>query len=83
MDHTRNFFASSQFSPEDLAHTSGPFFFTRFVTHFRELPVFFHLPGTAGYLSLSQSKSVAQVSRFFWTLRVVAIGPDRTITLAS
>jgi hypothetical protein len=45
--------------------------------------VFFHLPGTAGYLSLSQSKSVAQVSRFFWTLRVVAIGPDRTITLAS
>jgi hypothetical protein len=67
MDHTRDFFASSQFSPEDLAHTSDPSFFTRFVTHFWALPVFFLLAGTAGYLSLSQGKSVAQVSRFFWT----------------
>jgi uncharacterized membrane protein len=67
MDHTRDFVTSSRFSPEDLAHTSGPFFFfTRFVTHFCP-PVFFLLAGTAGYLSLSQGKSVAQVSRFFWT----------------
>ncbi len=66
LDHTRDFFTGFRFSPEDLAHTSGPLFFTRFVTHFCA-PVFFLLAGTAGYLSLSQGKSIAQVSRFFWT----------------
>ncbi len=66
LDHTRDFLTGFRFSPEDLAHTSGPLFFTRFVTHFCA-PVFFLLAGTAGYLSFSQDKSVRQVSRFFWT----------------
>ena len=66
LDHTRDFFTGLRFSPEDLAHTSGPLFFTRFVTHFCA-PAFFLLAGTGAYLSLSQGKSVAQISKFFWT----------------
>jgi uncharacterized membrane protein len=66
LDHVRDFFTGPGFSPEDLAHTSGPLFLTRFVTHFCA-PVFFLLAGTGGYLSLARGKSVAEVSRFFWT----------------
>jgi uncharacterized membrane protein len=82
LDHTRDFFSGVTFAPEDLAHTTGPLFFTRFITHFCA-PAFFLLAGTAGYLSLSRGKSIEQVSRFFWTrglwlvflnLTVVAFG---------
>lgn len=65
LDHTREFFSGSPFAPEDLAHTSGPLFFTRFVTHFCA-PTFFLLAGASGYLSLANGKSKAQVSKFFW-----------------
>jgi uncharacterized membrane protein len=78
LDHTRGFFSGLPFAPEDLAHTSGPLFFTRFVTHFCA-PVFFLLAGTGGYLSLSQGKSVAQVSRFFWTRGLWLVFLDLTI----
>lgn len=40
LDHTRTFFSCFPYGPEDLAHTSGPLFLTRFVTHFCA-PVFF------------------------------------------
>lgn len=66
LDHTRDYFSARGFSPEDLAHTSGPLFFTRFITHFCA-PVFFFLAGTGGYLSLSRGKSVGEISRFYWT----------------
>ena len=82
LDHTRDFFSGLPFIPEDLAHTTGYLFFTRFVTHFCA-PVFFLLAGTGGYLSMSRGKSCEEVSRFFWTrglwlvllnLTVVAFG---------
>jgi uncharacterized membrane protein len=66
LDHTRSFFTGLQFAPEDLAHTSGALFFTRWITHFCA-PVFFLLAGTGPALSLSQGKSVAQISSLFWT----------------
>jgi uncharacterized membrane protein len=66
LDHARDYFGAPGFSPEDLAHTTGPLFFTRFVTHFCA-PAFFLLAGTGGYLSAARGKSVAQISRFFWT----------------
>lgn len=78
LDHTRDFFAGSRFAPEDLAHTSGPLFFTRFVTHFCA-PAFFLLAGTGGYLSLSRGKTVAQVSRFFWTRGLWLVLLDLTV----
>ena len=66
LDHTRRFFTNLPFAPEDLAYTSGPLFFTRFVTHFCA-PVFFFLAGTAAFLWASQGRSTAQISRFLWT----------------
>ena len=65
LDHTRMFFSGSLFAPEDLAHTSAPLFFTRFVTHFCA-PVFFLLAGAGGYLSLANGKSIL-VSRNSFT----------------
>ncbi len=78
LDHTRDFFTELNFAPEDLARTSGPLFFTRFVTHFCA-PVFFLLAGTGGYLSLTQGKSLAQVSKFFWSRGLWLVLLDLTV----
>src|SRR5258707_1600798 len=66
LDHTRDFMAYPGFPPEDVAHTNGALFFTRFVTHFCA-PVFAFLAGTGAFLATSRGKSVQQVSRFFLT----------------
>jgi uncharacterized membrane protein len=66
LDHTRDFMASVQFAPEDLARTYGVLFFTRFITHFCA-PVFCFLAGTGAFLATSRGKSIQQVSRFFFT----------------
>jgi len=34
LDHTRDFMTYQRFTPEDVAHTSGALFFTRFITHY-------------------------------------------------
>jgi uncharacterized membrane protein len=66
LDHTRDFFSGFPYPPEDLTHTTGPLFFTRFVTHFCA-PTFFLLAGMGGSLSIAQGRSVQEVSKFFWT----------------
>ena len=66
LDHTRDFFCYRGFPPEDMAHTNGALFFTRFITHFCA-PIFAFLAGTGAFLSTSRGKSVSQVSRFFLT----------------
>ncbi len=66
LDHTREYFTNTNFPPEDLAHTFGAMFFTRFITHFCA-PVFFLLAGTGAFLSVSRGKPLREVSRFFWT----------------
>jgi len=66
LDHTRDFMWSGRFFPEDLTHTDGALFFTRFVTHFCA-PVFAFLAGTGAFLSTRRGKSVQQVSWFFLT----------------
>ena len=66
LDHTRDFLTSLRFSPEDLAHTYGALFFTRFVTHYCA-PVFAFLAGTGAYLATRRGKSIGQVSKFFVT----------------
>ena len=66
LDHTRDFMSYPGFSPEDLAHTNGPLFFTRFVTHFCA-PVFAFLAGTGAFLATRRGKSLPQLSRFFLT----------------
>jgi uncharacterized membrane protein len=66
LDHTRDFMIYLRFSPEDLAHTYGALFFTRFITHYCA-PVFSFLAGTGAFLATSRGKSIQQVSRFFFT----------------
>jgi uncharacterized membrane protein len=66
LDHTRDFMSYPGFPPEDMAHTNGALFFTRFITHFCA-PVFAFLAGTGAFLATSRGKSVQQVSRFFLT----------------
>jgi uncharacterized membrane protein len=78
LDHTRDFFSGSHFAPEDVAHTTGAMFFTRWVTHFCA-PVFFLLAGTGAYLSISRGKSVDQVFRFLWTRGLFLVFLDLTV----
>lgn len=66
LDHTRDFFTYVRTAPEDLAHTTGILFFTRFITHYCA-PVFAFLAGTGAYLSTRRGKSLGQLSRFFVT----------------
>ena len=66
LDHTRDFMSYLRFAPEDMAHTYGALFFTRFITHYCA-PVFAFLAGTGAFLSTSRRKSVQQVSWFFFT----------------
>jgi uncharacterized membrane protein len=66
LDHTRDFFSYLRFQPEDLSHTYGALFFTRVITHYCA-PVFSLLAGTGAFLATSRGKTIAQISRFFWT----------------
>lgn len=66
LDHTRSFFTSLTFSPENLRRTSGALFFTRFLTHFCA-PTFFLLAGTGVFLMGTRGKTIAQISRYLWT----------------
>jgi uncharacterized membrane protein len=65
LDHARDFFGNSGVNPTDLASTTIPLFFTRWVTHFCA-PVFFLLTGTGAYLSL-RKKSKRELSQFLFT----------------
>ena len=65
LDHTRDFFGKTGVNPTNLAVTTTPLFFTRWITHFCA-PVFFLLTGTGAYLSL-RKKSKRELSRFLFT----------------
>ncbi len=65
LDHVRDFFGSLAVSPTDLATTTGPLFFTRWITHICA-PVFFLLTGTGAYLGLRR-RTRGELSRFLLT----------------
>ena len=65
LDHVRDYFGVASANPTDLATTTAPLFFTRWVTHICA-PVFFLLTGTGAFLSLRR-KSRRGLSRFLWT----------------
>src|ERR1700690_1875234 len=65
LDHTRDFFGQTPFSPTNPTQTTVPLFFTRWITHFCA-PVFFLLTGTGAYLSL-RKKSKGELSKFLFT----------------
>ena len=64
LDHARDFMTNLRFAPEDMAHTYGALFFTRFITHYCA-PVFAFLAGTGAFLSTRRGKSLPELSRFF------------------
>ncbi len=63
LDHVRDFLGVG--NPTDLATTTVPLFFTRWVTHFCA-PVFFLLTGTGACLALPR-RSKRELSYFLWT----------------
>ncbi|MGE5084455.1 MAG: DUF1624 domain-containing protein, partial [Acidobacteriota bacterium] len=66
LDHTRDFMTYLRIAPEDVAHTNGALFFTRFITHYCA-PIFSFLAGTGAFLSTRRGKSIPQLSRFFFS----------------
>jgi uncharacterized membrane protein len=64
LDHTRDFMTYLRIAPEDVAHTYGALFFTRFITHYCA-PIFSFLAGTGAFLSTRRGKSIPQLSGFF------------------
>lgn len=75
LDHTRDFVhapAVHGVDPTNLAQTTGPIFFTRWITHFCA-PLFVFLAGTSIYLQKLRGKPVGQLSSFllkrgFWLI---------------
>ncbi len=64
LDHTRDFLTNLRFAPEDMSHTYGALFFTRFITHYCA-PVFAFLAGTGAFLATRRGKTLGKISRFF------------------
>ena len=77
LDHVRDFFGDYANNPTNLATTTAPLFFTRWVTHFCA-PVFFLLTGTGAYLALRR-RSTGELSRFLWTRGVWLIFLDAVV----
>src|SRR5215217_2372698 len=65
LDHVRDYFGAASVNPTNLATTTVPLFFTRWITHFCA-PVFFLLTGTGAYLALRR-RSTGELSRFLLT----------------
>ena len=65
IDHTRDFFGNRAANPVNLASTTVPLFFTRWITHICA-PTFFLLTGTGAWLS-RRKKSTTELSRFLFT----------------
>jgi len=65
LDHVHDFFGALDANPTDLATTTAPLFFTRWITHFCA-PVFFLLTGTGACLALRRF-SKNELSRFLLT----------------
>ena len=67
LDHSRDFFLSLPYPPEDLTQASPALFFTRWITHFCA-PVFVFLAGVSAWLYARNTRATpAQLSRFLWT----------------
>src|SRR6476469_7466880 len=65
LDHVRDIFGDVAANPTNLATTTVPLFFTRWITHICA-PVFFLLTGTGAYLA-SRRRTKANLSWFLFT----------------
>src|SRR3954464_7939166 len=62
LDHTRDYFGDAAVNPQNLAQTTVPLFFTRWITHLCA-PTFFLLTGAGARLALRR-RTVPQLCRF-------------------
>jgi uncharacterized membrane protein len=65
LDHVRDYFGDLAASPTNLATTTVPLFFTRWITYICA-PVFFLLTGTGAYLALRRMPR-SELSRYLFT----------------
>lgn len=65
LDHVRDYLGAPGANPTDMATTTAPLFFTRWITHICA-PMFFLLTGTGAYLTLRR-KTKKQLSGFLVT----------------
>jgi uncharacterized membrane protein len=65
LDHVRDYFGSAAANPTDLATTTVPLFFTRWITHICA-PTFFLLTGTSAFLA-SRRRTKPGLARFLFT----------------
>jgi uncharacterized membrane protein len=65
LDHTRDYFGDAAANPTNLATTTVPLFFTRWITHLCA-PTFFLLTGTGAYL-MSRRLGTRSLPRFLVT----------------
>ena len=77
LDHVRDFFGVPGLSPTNLAQTTVPLFFTRWITHLCA-PTFFLLTGTGAFLALGR-RTIPQLSRFLLTRGLWLIAPRVTV----
>lgn len=67
LDHVRDYFSMTPFTPEDLSQTWPELFFTRWITHFCA-PVFVFLSGTSAWLyRYNRGVSKHELARFLLT----------------
>ncbi|MEP7149536.1 MAG: heparan-alpha-glucosaminide N-acetyltransferase domain-containing protein, partial [Acidobacteriota bacterium] len=68
LDHTRDYVhhGALSYDPTDMATTTVPLFFTRWITHYCA-PTFVFLSGVSIYLQKMSGKSNAELSRFLFT----------------
>ncbi len=78
LDHTRDFFGGASVNPTDLATTTAPLFFTRWITHFCA-PVFCLLTGTGAYLA-RRSRTTPELSWFLLTRGLWLVFLELTIS---
>jgi len=77
LDHTRDFFGIFGANPTNIATTTVPLFFTRFITHICA-PTFFLLTGVGAGLARA-SRTSAELSRYLITRGLLLIVLEATL----
>ena len=72
LDHVRDFLGNAHFDATDLAQTTAPVFFTRWITHFCA-PTFFLLAGVSAYLSIQSGRRTVGAAARFLVVRGLAL----------
>jgi uncharacterized membrane protein len=76
LDHTRDFFGPTPFSPEDLSATTPAWFWTRWITHLCAT-VFVLLAGSSAFLR-GQGSGTADLSRYLFTRGLMLVALEVT-----